>query len=153
MKTLQKASFYDLPVVRAIAFSTTVLGCIFSVPTGTTKKTAPAAPAAAIAEASSASTLFKTTRRTVVQSSSGSQNVNLNEVRQDVKIQYSSPARVPDGTPEEELSVIPVSAPPGSTIQVAHGVQNANVSGVAGKVEIRYGDVPAVKEGRRPEEE
>ena len=153
MKSPRKKHFFDLPFVKAVGFSATVLSFIFSVPTGTTKKAAPAVPATAIVEKPKASRLSQTTRRPVVQSSSGSQNVNLNDVRQDVKIQYSSPARVRDGTPEKKLPVVPVSASPGSTIQIADGIQNANISGVGGKVEIRYGDAPAPKEGRSPEKE
>jgi len=153
LKPPRKRSFYDLPSVKAVSFYATVLGFIFSLPSETAKKTAPAVPVAAIAEAPSASRLPQTTRRPIVQSSSGIQNVNLNDVRQDVKIQYNATARRAGGLADEKaLPVVPASVEPGSIAQISHGTQNVNLSDVGGRVDIRFGSAPTARENTTPEE-
>lgn len=140
----RKVNFFDTPFAKAVGFYATVLGFIFSVPTGTIKKIPPAVPPAAIVEAS-IPRLSQTTRRPIiVQSSSGSQNVNLNDVRRNVHIQYSpinelSPPT--DTTAKTELPIVQAFAASGSTTQVARGIQNANISNVGGNVDLQFGTV------------
>jgi hypothetical protein len=154
LKPRKSFSFFDTPFAKAVGFCATVLSFIFSVPTGTTRKIAPAVPAAAIAKAPSTPRLSQTTRKPIiVQSSSGSQNVNLNDVRRDVHIQYSQTTNElsppTDATAKTELPIVQAFAASGSTTQITRGIQNANISNVGGNVDLQFGPLTAATGAQR----
>ena len=142
-------NFLDSPFARGLCFASSILGLIIGLPSllnkagGTAKKAIPVSIAAERSDATMP--VPETSRRSVVQSSSGAQNVNVANVQHSVQIQYSEPTKASNDLIETSLPVVSASVSPGSTIQTAHGVQNANVSRVGGKVDIRYG-AAAVKE-------
>ena len=119
----------------------------------------PAAPVKEAAPAGSAATnkfdgqpRSGTTYSSIVQSASGTQNINVNGAQHDVRIKYNSVASgMPVDSPEYKLPVVPSSVPTGSTIQISQGTQNANISHVGGHVDIQYGPAVATNTGTSPE--
>jgi hypothetical protein len=135
-----KKRFFDTPFARAVGFYATVLGCIFSVPTGTTKKVAPPVPAAAIVEAVSAASVSGPSEHPTTQTTYRVQSPDISRVTRDVRIKYAAD--------EVELKSLSekVAAPPSASASSAHSgtqttyrIQSPDVSDVRGNVDIEYG--------------